>query len=247
MASKAKDYDSIPQISGEGQEKEEQDMDYEDALNAQPVSRRQWLVVCICGLGNATDAIEVLSMSYILPVLDLPEQEKGLLSSAVFVGMLAGAVLAGFVADKHGRKPVLIVSMLFNAACTLAFSLTYNVYALAILRFFTGCGVGGAVPVVFSLASEVNLMPPRCIPHDSVQYSALYAGIRRPSRSHMCRVRRVHLEWALEMIPGLAQAPTPPTLAGYAPAPPGRIRLHRGIVLDAGQHRGCARGVGYHP
>lgn len=130
-------------------------VDYEEALNVSPVGSRQWIVVAICGLGNATDAVEVLSMSYVLPVIDLSANEKGLLSSAVFVGMLVGAVVAGFSADRYGRKPILLASMLMNATCTLGFALSSHVLALAALRFFTGCGVGGAVPVVFSLASEV--------------------------------------------------------------------------------------------
>jgi len=165
MTGKSDDYTALVQEAKHG-EGESQDVehcgechsnsvDYDEALDASPVSSRQWIIVAICGMGNATDAVEVLSMSYVLPVIELSTSEKGILSSAVFAGMLAGAVVAGFCADRYGRKPILLASMLVNAACTLGFALSSHIVALAALRFLTGCGVGGAVPVVFSLASEV--------------------------------------------------------------------------------------------
>lgn len=136
-----------------------QSVDYEEALTASQVSARQWCILVTCGLGNACDAIEALSLSYVLPVIDLSTSEKALLSSTVFMGMLAGSVAAGFAADSCGRKPVLFVSILLNAIFTVGFSLSTSIFALGICRFFTGCGVGGAVPVAFALVSEI--MPTR--------------------------------------------------------------------------------------
>ena len=118
----------------------------------------QWVTVLICGMCNGTDAVEVLSLSFVLPMFtnEMTIQEQGYLSAAVFLGMLVGAVGAGCLADAHGRRPILIASMVCNGIFTLAFSLSHGLVAMSALRFLTGCGVGGAVPVVFSLASEVR-------------------------------------------------------------------------------------------
>jgi MFS family permease len=144
------------EIQGPG---DSRSVDYEEALSASQVSARQWCILVICGLGNACDAIEALSMSYVLPVIELSTSEKALLSSTVFMGMLAGSVAAGFAADSCGRKPVLFASILLNAIFTVGFSLSTSIFALGTCRFFTGCGVGGAGPVAFALVSEI--MPAR--------------------------------------------------------------------------------------
>mmetsp|Transcript_17706 Transcript_17706/g.43327 ORF Transcript_17706/g.43327 Transcript_17706/m.43327 type:complete len:482 (-) Transcript_17706:138-1583(-) len=139
---------------GEGDE--DSRMDYEEVLNSAKLTKLQILGVIVCGLGNATDAVEVLSLSYVLPELhDMPTADKGMLSGGVFLGMLVGAVVAGLLADTQGRRPVLLASMALNFVFTLTFSVSSGVLVMTVLRFLTGCGVGGAVPVVFSLASEI--------------------------------------------------------------------------------------------
>lgn len=129
----------------------------QEVLDSSPLSKAQKLGVLICGIGNGIDAVEVLSLSYVLPELkSMPTSHKGMLSGAVFIGMLAGAVAAGFLADRQGRRPVLIGAMALNGFFTLGFAMSHDILTMAALRFLTGCGVGGAVPVVFSLASEVR-------------------------------------------------------------------------------------------
>eukprot|EP00283_Hemiselmis_rufescens_P003570 CAMPEP_0173426410 /NCGR_PEP_ID=MMETSP1357-20121228/5876_1 /TAXON_ID=77926 /ORGANISM="Hemiselmis rufescens, Strain PCC563" /LENGTH=492 /DNA_ID=CAMNT_0014390069 /DNA_START=44 /DNA_END=1522 /DNA_ORIENTATION=- len=132
-------------------------VDYEEELEARRPTKMQWFTVLVCGMGNGIDAVEVLSVSFILPALgdEIPEDKLGYLGAAVFMGMLVGAIVAGFFADRHGRQPVLAVAMLFNFFFMLGFSMSKGLWMMTAFRFMTGCGVGGAVPVVFSMASEV--------------------------------------------------------------------------------------------
>ena len=65
------------------------------------MTKFQWLAMLICGIGNGTDAVEVMSLSYILPQLQSEEGTsvaanknlEGGLSSAVFIGMLMGGLI----------------------------------------------------------------------------------------------------------------------------------------------------------
>ena len=73
----------------------------------------QQVGVLQCALANAVDAIEVMSLSYVLPRLEraYPEWLPPALSGAVFGGMLAGGVVGGLAADGCGRRPVFVFSM----------------------------------------------------------------------------------------------------------------------------------------
>lgn len=120
-------------------------------------SRRfQFVAAAICGLANASDAVEVLCLGFVLDHLDggISDQNKGLLSATVFMGMLVGGLAAGFLGDRFGRKPVLLGSLLVNAAFGAASGALPYWEWLAVCRVIAGVGVGGSVPTLFSLFSE---------------------------------------------------------------------------------------------
>lgn len=78
-----------------------------------------------------------------------------MISSSVFAGMLAGGLFFGLAADRIGRRKSYIITMIMNSICAASFSFSENAWVMAALRFFTGVGVGGAVPAVFTLGLEV--------------------------------------------------------------------------------------------
>ena len=115
----------------------------------------QYLAAAICGLCNASDAVEVLSLSFILKnIPGMSTEEQGVLSASVFAGMLVGGLAAGFAGDAWGRKPVLIFSLAVNAAFgALSGALPYWQW-LAACRVVAGVGVGGSIPTLFTLFVE---------------------------------------------------------------------------------------------
>jgi MFS transporter, VNT family, synaptic vesicle glycoprotein 2 len=129
---------------------------YETVIDKIGLGLSQYLILLVCGLGNASDAVEILSVSYILPELEtsLPTWLSSVLSSLVFAGMLVGGIVIGALSDRWGRKKCLNVTMLINTVFSLAFASTSNVYLMSVSRLMTGFGVGGAVPVVFSWSAE---------------------------------------------------------------------------------------------
>ena len=113
-------------------------------------------IVLVCGLANGSEAVEAMCMGYILP--ELPPSavsQLGFLSSAIFVGMLFGGLLAGGVADRYGRRPCLLLSLGLTCSFGLLSAVMPTWTGVACARVMAGFGVGGAMPAIFTLGSEV--------------------------------------------------------------------------------------------
>ncbi|MDB5684421.1 MAG: hypothetical protein JWM75_2119 [Sphingomonas bacterium] len=74
--------------------------------------------------------------------------------SLTLLGIGLGAVVFGSLADRHGRRPILIATMLLIAATMLAAMFAPSPAMLAVARLFTGLGIGGAVPVAVAMTAE---------------------------------------------------------------------------------------------
>jgi AAHS family 4-hydroxybenzoate transporter-like MFS transporter len=69
-------------------------------------------------------------------------------------GLMLGAFAVGPLADRHGRKTMLVVSMILFGAASLGSSLSSGLPSLIALRFLTGLGLGGAMAMTITLASS---------------------------------------------------------------------------------------------
>ncbi|CAM4102465.1 3-(3-hydroxy-phenyl)propionate transporter MhpT [Acinetobacter pragensis] len=74
--------------------------------------------------------------------------------SAAIIGTLPGAIVGGRLADIVGRKKVLIFSILLFGVMSLVTAFAANYELLLVIRFLTGLGMGGALPMMITLASE---------------------------------------------------------------------------------------------
>ncbi len=74
--------------------------------------------------------------------------------SAAILGTLPGAIIGGRLADIIGRKKVLIFSILLFGVMSLVTAFAANYELLLVIRFLTGLGMGGALPMMITLASE---------------------------------------------------------------------------------------------
>src|SRR5690349_8348167 len=70
------------------------------------------------------------------------------------IGIMVGALSAGPIGDRFGRKPLLIASLLIFGVASLASAITGSVLMLAVTRFFTGLGIGGAFPGAATLTGD---------------------------------------------------------------------------------------------
>ncbi|WP_410515197.1 MFS transporter [Paenibacillus sp. BR2-3] len=110
------------------------------------------------GLSWMFDAMDVGMISFVVAALakewKLGPEQIGILTSINSVGMAVGAAAAGILADRFGRKSVLLWTLIiFSVASGLsAFATGFAV--LCVLRFVTGFGLGGELPVASTLVSE---------------------------------------------------------------------------------------------
>jgi VNT family MFS transporter (synaptic vesicle glycoprotein 2) len=120
------------------------DTDYETAISKTGYGKFHYWLMFVCGWANASDAIEILCISFLLPSaecdLELTSARKGNLTLILFVGMMFGGYIWGSLGDIFGRKNILINAMLVNAAAGFASSLSQDYYVFLILRFLSGVG-----------------------------------------------------------------------------------------------------------
>ena len=129
-------------------------------LNDQPISRYQILVAALCAGVVFMDGFDAQAIGYVAPTLSRVWQLKpGALGPAFGIGLFGltlGALAAGPIADRFGRKPVILFCTLFFGACTLLTVTADSLSTLMVWRFLTGLGLGGAMPNAIALTSEYS-------------------------------------------------------------------------------------------
>ncbi|KAM9814591.1 synaptic vesicle glycoprotein 2C isoform 1-T1 [Syngnathus typhle] len=131
---------------------------YEEAVEAAGFGWFHWLLLLVCGWANASDAVEIVCVSFLLPTarcdLQLSSSDMGLLTASIFLGMMVGGYVWGYLADQRGRRSVLVVSLSVNGLFGGLSSVAPWFWLFLLLRFISGVGVGGSIPVVFSYFAE---------------------------------------------------------------------------------------------
>lgn len=131
---------------------------YEESLTAVGTGKFHLFLLLLCGWAVSSDAIEVLSVSFLLPSatcdLHLSSEDKGWLNAIVFVGMMVGGYFWGALADRSGRRSVLMWSLAVNGLGGLCSSVSQVFWLFLLMRFVSGVGVGGSIPVIFTYFTE---------------------------------------------------------------------------------------------
>lgn len=117
-------------------------------------------IVALCALVAMIDGFDTQVIGMVAPAIAAdwriqPALFGPVFSSGLFGGMI-GALLLGQAGDRWGRKPVLLAAMVLFALGSLATGLTRDVNELLIVRLITGFGLGGALPIIISIASEFS-------------------------------------------------------------------------------------------
>ncbi|MBV8616460.1 MAG: MFS transporter, partial [Acetobacteraceae bacterium] len=133
-------------------------VDVQGFLNEHPFSPFQWTLFALCFVVVLLDGFDTAAIGYIAPSLltewHLARPSLAPVLSAALFGLAAGALCAGPLADRLGRKRVLVGAVLvFGAAC-LASAFSGTLDHLIAWRFVTGLGLGAAMPNAVTLTSE---------------------------------------------------------------------------------------------
>ena len=117
-------------------------------------------VVLTCLAITILDGVDLIMFGAVLPTLLESEQwgittaSAGLIGSLSLFGMMAGAMLAGYITDRIGRRPVVLACIasfsLFTGLCAIA----PNLESFGLFRLIAGLGFGGALPTLIALTQE---------------------------------------------------------------------------------------------
>lgn len=125
-----------------------------DATDSRTLAR----VVALSFLIVMVDGYDTLMIAFIAPLLadewGLAHTNIGQLFAAGYCGAIVGAVSMGPLSDRVGRKPMLVGALALASLMTFTCAFAGSFEQLALLRFFAGIGLGGALPAVISLTAE---------------------------------------------------------------------------------------------
>ncbi len=132
--------------------------DVTHAIDEGKFSSLQKTMYLLAALALVLDGFDGQMIGFAIPAI---MQEWGV-SRSVFsvavasglVGMAIGSVMAGVIADRVGRKPVLIGSILLFGASTFVIGYATSVDDITLIRFFAGLGIGAALPTATTLTAE---------------------------------------------------------------------------------------------
>lgn len=118
------------------------------------------LIILICFLIAAVEGFDIQAFGVaapkLAPELGLDPSQQGWAASAAMIGLVIGAALGGWFADRVGRKPVLLVSVAMFGAFSIVTAVSQGYDALLWARFLTGLGFGGAMPNLIAIATEIS-------------------------------------------------------------------------------------------
>ena len=122
------------------------------------INNKQSLVLIVCALGLFIDGyilyISSIAGPFIKQMYNPSTLVLGLIQALPLLGTAIGAIIVGRIADKIGRKKMLIINLIFFIVVSILCSVATSVESLALLRFLIGFGIGMDYPICASYLLE---------------------------------------------------------------------------------------------
>jgi benzoate transport len=129
-------------------------------IAAAPMRSLQIVVVALCIALNALDGFDVLAISFAAPGIaeewGVDKATLGIVLSMELLGMAAGSVLIGNVADRVGRRPTILCCLIVMALGMYGAMHAQGVAGLSGIRFLTGIGIGGMLSSTSAMVAEFS-------------------------------------------------------------------------------------------
>lgn len=121
-------------------------------------SSRLMLTIGLCFLVALMEGLDLqaagIAAGGIAQAFALDKMQMGWIFSAGILGLLPGALVGGMLADRYGRKRILIGSVALFGLFSLATAIAWDFPSLVFARLMTGVGLGAALPNLIALTSE---------------------------------------------------------------------------------------------
>lgn len=164
---------------------------------------RPSLVIGVCVLIAALEGYDVqafgVAAPHLAPELGLNPGQVGLAGSMANIGLVVGALFGGLAADRWGRKPVLLASVVAFGVFSLATAFAPDAELLLWARVLTGIGFGGVMPNLVALAAEIA-PPGRRAALTSAMFCGMPAG--GAGVSLLARLAGAHADWRVLFVLG---------------------------------------------
>ena len=124
-----------------------------------PMSRAQ-ILACLVTVGlNALDGFDALAISFASPGIasewGIDRAALGILLTMETVGMAIGSIFLGGIADRFGRRPMMLGCLVVMATGMILAANARGIYDLSAWRILTGLGIGGMLATINATAAEV--------------------------------------------------------------------------------------------
>ena len=130
----------------------------ETALENQRIGSLQIRVALLCGLVQMCDGYDLNAIAWAVPSLikawQLPPPAFTLVFLWSSIGIMVGALSAGPLGDRFGRRPLLLASLTIFGVASFLSAFAGSLDMMALLRFFTGVGIGGGFSGAASLTGD---------------------------------------------------------------------------------------------
>jgi MFS transporter, AAHS family, 4-hydroxybenzoate transporter len=142
---------------------EARQIDIASVIETMPIGRMRLQIFAVCFFIQLMDGFDTQAIGFaakpIAADLHMSIALFGQVFSAGLFGAMTGAFVFGPLADRFGRRRMLVAATTLFSGFTLLTSMTYDFHSLLACRFLAGLGLGGAIPNLLALSSEY--MPKR--------------------------------------------------------------------------------------
>jgi MFS transporter, AAHS family, 4-hydroxybenzoate transporter len=130
----------------------------ESALENQRLGALQLRVAALCALVQVCDGYDLNSVAWAVPSLIREWHLAPSMFTVAFmwssIGIMVGALSAGPIGDRFGRRPLLLISLTVFGIASLLSVTAGSLLTLSVFRFFTGLGIGGGFAGAAALAGD---------------------------------------------------------------------------------------------
>jgi len=148
----------------------------DEVIDQAPVGLYQVLIVALCLVVELLDGFDLSAASFTAPAIardwHVSPASFGPVFGIAFFGMMLGGFACGTLADRMGRRQLIVWATVEFSVMSLATAWAQSLGPLLLLRFLTGIGLGGALPNVAAISAEI--MPRRL---RATAVSLMYCGI----------------------------------------------------------------------